>query len=163
MFKLNYFPIALNLENRKVLVVGGGKVAQRKVESLIFTKAKIKVVAPSTTVKLKSLSAQGEIKIYPRKLKNIDLRCLDLVIAATNDPEVNKKVSNWARRQKVFVNVVDRPALSSFISPAVLRKDKVTVAVYTNGKDPVLSRDLKNYLKEKWNDFLSYRDKLQNS
>ena len=69
-------------------------------------------------------------------------------------------MSLWARKRSILVNVVDDPDLSDFISPAVFRSHNALVTVYSDGKNPVLSRDLKNYLKEQWNDFIAYRDRL---
>jgi siroheme synthase-like protein len=157
---MNYFPIAVKLKNRLTIVIGAGAVAQRKIEKLIEAGALVKVIAPSATRKIEKLAKEGVVKWIKRNVETSDIRCATLVIAATNDSKVNRRVSQWARKLRIPVNVVDKPALSNFISPALLRRKQALVAVYTDGKDPVLSRDLKNYLKENWNDFVSYRNKL---
>jgi len=156
----SYYPIALKLENRHVLVVGGGIVAERKVKSLLASGALVKIVSPSITNGLQRLYSQRKISYIKRKYKSLDVATFKLVIAATNDNGINALVSKNAKRKAVLVNVVDNAKLSDFISPAVLRKNKAIIAVCTNGKDPVLSRDLKNFLKENWDDFLSYRNRL---
>ena len=157
---VSYYPMALNLKDKLVVVIGGGKVSEHKVKNLLSAKAKIKVVSPVITPGLKRLVSKGKVTWVSRLARSADLRSASLVIAATSSNLVNRSVSKWARKCGAWVNVVDDPALSDFISPAVFRVSKAVVAVNTNGKDPVLSRDLKNFLKEEWNVFLSYRDKL---
>ena len=155
-----YYPIAVKIINRLVLVAGGGKVAERKVDILSAFGADIKVVSPSLTPRLKRFAGSQKIKWLKRKVAASDLAGASIVIAATSDREVNKKVSGWAERRGIPVNVVDQAESSSFISPAVFRASKAVVAVYTEGKDPVLSRDMKNFIKENWDAFLSYRNRL---
>ena len=159
----NYYPVALNLEGKPAIVIGGGEVAQRKVKSLLKSGAKVKVVSPELTPDLLSLFKQRKIRLVLRKVRPGDLKAAHIIIAAKADQAVNKSISLWARRNKILVNVVDQPQLSGFISPAVLRRNKAIVAVYTDGLAPVLSRDLKNFLKEHWDDFLSYRRRLHKS
>ncbi len=157
---LDYFPIALGIKNRKTVIVGGGQVAQRKAISLLAAGAQVEVISPALTPKLRSLARSGKITWRAQPVNGKDIRGAFLVVAATDNHIVNKNVSRWAKHARILVNVVDAPVLSDFISPAVVRADKALVAVYTDGKDPVLSRDLKNYLEEKWDEFLSYRSRL---
>ncbi|MEE8360445.1 MAG: bifunctional precorrin-2 dehydrogenase/sirohydrochlorin ferrochelatase [Candidatus Omnitrophota bacterium] len=154
-----YYPIALNLKDKHALVVGGGKIAQRKVVSLRRAGALVRVVSPEITSTLKRFCEAGDIEWIERRVRPSDVKRADMIIAATNDPEINKKVSRLARQEGILINVVDDSHLSDFISPAVFRARSGIVAVYTDGKDPVLSRDLKNFLKEKWRDFLRYRSR----
>ena len=156
-----YYPIALKLKDKSVLVVGGGQVAERKVKTLLRFGARVRVVSPDLTAALRKLAKFRRIARRDRVVKPPDVEGVDLIIAATSDAVVNKKISAWAKKRGILVNVVDRTPLSSFISPAILRTPKAVVAVYTHGMDPVLSRDLKNFLKENWNVFLSYRNRLQ--
>ncbi|MDP8213082.1 MAG: bifunctional precorrin-2 dehydrogenase/sirohydrochlorin ferrochelatase [Candidatus Zapsychrus exili] len=158
--KLKYFPLAVNLKGKHALVVGGGKVAERKTLSLYQAGARVQVVAPNITVALKSLLDKGKIVWVKRVVNKGDVDGMHLVIAATNNKKVNESISRWAKNKLVWVNVVDKPALSDFISPAVFNNDQAIIAVYTDGKNPVLSRDVKNFLKDNWNEFLSYRNKL---
>lgn len=157
---MKYCPVAINLTDRKAIVVGGGKIAERKIEALLDAKAKIKVVSPVLTARLKHLSVQRRLAWVSRKVRQADIRGADIIISATNDAGINKRISRWAGARKILVNVVDNPGLSSFISTAFFRAPGAIISVYTDGKNPVLSRDLKNYLKEKRDDFLSYRRKL---
>jgi len=157
---MNYFPIALSLKNKQVIVAGAGAVSQRKILGLLETGALIKLIAPQASDVLTGLANRGSIRWLRRNVRCSDIKEAVLVIAATDKPALNKRISLWARRQGIAVNVVDKPILSDFISPAVLRRKKALVAVYTDAKDPLLSRDLKNYLKERWDDFLLYRNRL---
>jgi len=157
---LKYYPIALKLKNRTALVIGGGKVAERKIKTLLQFGARVRVVSPDLTAELRKLVKFRRIAWLESVVRVSDLKGADLIIAATSDVVVNKKISAWAKRRRILVNVVDGPGLSSFISPAILRIPRAIVAVYTHGLDPVLSRDLKNFLKENWDVFLSYRDRL---
>ncbi len=141
-------------------MVGGGKVAQRKAKTLLSAGAKITLIAPEATAGLRKLAKAGAIEWLERGLKKSDISEAILVIAATNDALLNQRISKWAREKRIAVNVVDKSVLSDFISPALLQKGKALIAVYTDAKNPVLSRDLKNYLGEKWDDFLLYRNRL---
>jgi precorrin-2 dehydrogenase/sirohydrochlorin ferrochelatase len=159
---LKYYPIYFSIKNKSALVVGAGTVAQRKIKQLLTCGAKVKIVSPSITPGLKKLHLRHKIKWVKRKAQSHDLKGVSLAIVATNDTFANKTVSKWAKKQNIPVNVVDNAKLSDFISPAFFNKGKAVVTVSTNAKDPALSRDLKNFLKEHWDDFLSYRHKLQN-
>ncbi len=149
------------MKGRTALVVGGGQVAERKVKTLLEFGARVRVISPELTGSLKKLSRSGRIAWVGRAMRPSDIKNADIVIAATSIASVNGAVSRRAKRAGIPVNVVDRPTLSSFISPAVFRAPKAVIAVYTHGIDPVLSRDLKNFIKDNWNMFLSYRDRLQ--
>jgi siroheme synthase-like protein len=157
---LRYYPIAVNLRKKPTLIIGGGKVAERKIGALRRAGAKVRVVSPTLTPLLRRLAKEKDIEWIRRRARAGDIKGTHIVVAATNDSSINRKVSRWAREKRVWINVVDKAALSDFISPAVFHADKGIVTVYTDGKDPVLSRDLKNFLKERWDDFLLYRNRL---
>ncbi|MFA5146821.1 MAG: bifunctional precorrin-2 dehydrogenase/sirohydrochlorin ferrochelatase [Candidatus Omnitrophota bacterium] len=157
------YPIAVKINDKKAIVAGGGKIATRKALSLISAGACVTVIAPETTERLRGLVKMGRIKWVRRLVKRQDVKSAYMVIAATSDKLVNREVSAWAREERMLVNAVDDPKWSNFVSPAVLKKKRAIVAVYTDGRDPVLSRDLKNFLKEHWDVFLSYRNRPQNS
>ncbi|MBU4376600.1 MAG: bifunctional precorrin-2 dehydrogenase/sirohydrochlorin ferrochelatase [Candidatus Omnitrophica bacterium] len=155
-----YYLIALKIKGESVLIAGGGKVAKRKAEILLKSGAKVKIVSPEITEGLRRIISLRKVRWIKRKIRPSDLAGAKVVIAATSDSSVNKKVSGWAEKRGILVNVVDRAELSSFISPAIFTAPKAIVAVYTEGRDPALSRDLKNFLKENWDAFLSYRHRL---
>ncbi len=157
---MKYFPIAVKLKGERVLVVGAGKVAERKIETLLAVGAEIYVVSPRATRRIKHLSSKGYIKWVKRSVERTDIRGAKLIVAATNNARVNKYISQWSHEFEIPINVVDKPVISNFISPAIVQFKNAIIAVYTNGRDPVLSRDLKNYLKEREDDFVSYRNRL---
>jgi len=156
-----YYPVAIKLKDKITVVVGGGKVAERKVDSLLEAGGRVCLISPDATPGLNQLYEAGRIKWLRKRFNPQDLDSADFVIASTSDPEVNKKIRAWAKKHKILVNVVDQASLSDFISPAILRSGKAIVTVYTDGKDPGFSRDLKNFIKENWDVFLSYRRRLQ--
>lgn len=157
---MEYYPIALKIKGRVVAIAGGGPVAERKALAVIKAGAYVRIVSPTLTEKLKRLAKKGEIEWVKHAVNKGDIEGSYLVIAATDKKDINNKISKWAQELGVLVNVVDRPMLSNFISKAFFKTGKAIVSVYTDGKDPVLSRDLKRFLKEHWDDFLSYRRKL---
>lgn len=155
-----YYPVALKIRGRKAVVIGGGEVAERKVAALMDAGAYLQVVSPDLTAKLKRLAVKGKICWKTRDVLYKDIRGAFIVIAATSDHKVNSRVSRWARSIRALVNVVDNQVLSNFISVALARKGNAIISVYTDGKDPALSRDLKNFLKDNWHEFISYRHRL---
>ena len=157
---MKYFPIAVKLNNKRILVVGAGRVALRKVAALLQAQADILVIAPKAIAPLKRIIKEGKVNWKKRSVRRSDINGVFFVVAATNDSSVNEKIHRWCKEKGVLINVVDETKMCDFITPAVLRFKKSLIAVYTDGKSPVLSRDLKNYLKEKWGDFLSYRNRL---
>jgi precorrin-2 dehydrogenase/sirohydrochlorin ferrochelatase len=154
-----YYPIAIKLKGRTAVIVGGGQVAERKAQTLLEFGARVRVISPKLTVGLQKLFRYRRITWTRRVVQSSDIKGADIVIAATSDVTVNKNLSKLAKGAGIQVNVVDNPALCSFISPAVFRAGGAVVAVYTHGRDPVLSRDIKNFLREQWDVFLSYRNR----
>ena len=139
-----FYPIFVNLSGRRVLVVGGGPVAQRKVEGLLQAGAQVTVVSPDVTDELRS----RPIDWKQREFADSDVEGMMLVISATDDVNVQKRVVEAARRCNVLVNTVDQPALCDFIVPAVARRDDVVGAISTSGQSPALAAVLRARLEE---------------
>jgi len=144
---MKYLPVFLRLEGRSCLVVGGGKVAARKVAMLLRAGAKISVVAPALCDELDKLRDSGRILYTGREFRDEDIDGRVLVIAATDNEAVNRQVSLVADSQRIPVNVVDTPELCSFIVPSVVDRSPVQVAVSTGGASPVLARLLRARLE----------------
>jgi siroheme synthase-like protein len=138
-----FFPVFIDLTNRLVLVVGGGLVAERKVEGLIEAGARVKLVSPEATAKL----AQSVAEWKQRAFEEADIDGAVLVISATDDPAVQQRVAQAARQRGVLVNTADQPALCDFIVPAVVRQDDVVAAISTSGKSPALAVTLRRKLE----------------
>ncbi len=140
-----YFPVFLRVRGAKALVVGGGSVALRKCRDLLAAGAVVSAVAPSFCRALRRISS---VQLSERRFRASDLRGAALVVAATGSAEVNERVAAEARRRGIPVNVVDRPELSTFIVPAVLRRGPIVVAVSTGGASPALARNLRDRISE---------------
>lgn len=135
----DYYPVFLNLRGRRVVVVGGGQVALRKVQGLLECGAVVTVVAPDAVPPLEELAQNGRIELVRREYQPGDLHGASLAIASTNRHEVNAQVSAEAAGKGIFVNVVDDPELCSFIMPSVLSRGDLMVAVSTGGRSPLLA------------------------
>ncbi len=140
---MDYFPIFMSLRGQPCLVVGGGVVAMRKARALVRSGAAVRVVAPVIDQGLKQLAEDSGGEVLQREFEAADLQNVRLVIAATDSEAVNELVSQAAQQLGLPVNVVDQPALSSFIMPAVVDRSPVVVAVSSAGRAPVLTRLLK--------------------
>lgn len=117
-----YYPLFLDLTQRCCLVVGGGTVAERKVQGLLEAGADVVVVSPTLTEALLAWAGDSLLTYLPRPFRDEDVRGCALVIAATGDVEVNAHVAKTARHFGIWVNVVDTPAVCDFIAPAVVRR-----------------------------------------
>ncbi|RMG47841.1 MAG: bifunctional precorrin-2 dehydrogenase/sirohydrochlorin ferrochelatase [Acidobacteria bacterium] len=140
---MRYYPVVLDLQNRPVLVVGGGPVAERKVISLLEAGARVRVVSPNLTARLRQMVDQGEIAHRPGRFRETDLDGVCLVIGATDDVEANARIARAAERRRLFCNIVDAPSLSSFIAPAVITRGDILIAISTSGQSPALAIRLK--------------------
>ena len=144
---MKYLPVFLKLEGRPCLVVGGGKVAARKVTMLLRAGAKVSLVAPALCDDLEKLRESGRILYTGREFRDDDIDGMVLVIAATDNESVNRQVSVVADSHRIPVNVVDTPKLCSFIVPSMVDRSPVQVAVSTGGASPVLARLLRARLE----------------
>lgn len=144
---MQYFPVFFDLNGKRCLVVGGGDVAARKVSLLVRAGAEVQVVSPALCESLQARLAKGEIRHEARHFEPADLESCVLIVAATDDQAVNKQVSELAHARCIPVNVVDQPALCSFIVPSIIDRSPVQVAVSTGGASPVLARLLRARLE----------------
>jgi len=141
---MNYLPIFADVRNKLCLVVGGGEVAKRKAGVLLEAGAKVRVVAPQID---SALAAQKNVEAIVARFDAKHLDGVTLVIAATDDREVNKQVSKLAQARNIPVNVVDDPELCSFIMPAILDRSPLMVAFSSGGASPVLTRMMRGKLE----------------
>ncbi|MDK2986028.1 MAG: precorrin-2 dehydrogenase [Clostridia bacterium] len=141
------FPIYLSLKNKDCLVVGGGKVAQRKVQSLIAAEASVRVISPKITSDLLKLVHEGKIFWKQKKFHAEDLENPFIVISATDDENVNKEVATLCMEKNIPVNVVDDPPKCTFHIPAVVRRGDFALAISTAGKSPMLAGKLRRQLE----------------
>ncbi len=140
---MRLYPIFLKLENVSCCVIGGGAVALRKVKSLLKSRARITVVSPELCLRLKLLKKKKLFKHRKNKYQKKFLRGSFLVIAATNDERVNKKVAADAQTMNLLVNVVDSPQECNFYVPALLHKNGMSMAISTQGAFPGMTGKIK--------------------
>jgi len=145
-----YYPIFLNIVGFPCLVVGGGDVAERKVEALRASGAVVKLISPALTPLLQSLALNGEINWFPRAFQRGDTVGSQLVISATNHEEVNRQVYEECNSAGILVNVVDDPAKCSFLVPAVVRRGDLCIAVSTGGASPLAARKIREELEDRY-------------
>jgi precorrin-2 dehydrogenase/sirohydrochlorin ferrochelatase len=143
---VNYYPVFLDLEGRRVLVVGGGRVAEGKVQGLLAAHADITVVAPSITGSLGELASSGRIHFVARSYAAQDLDRHRICFVATDDGAINAQVAADCRARGVWVNAADDPTNCDFILPAVVREGPVVVAASTGGASPAMARRLREDL-----------------
>jgi precorrin-2 dehydrogenase/sirohydrochlorin ferrochelatase len=141
----SYYAAFLNLQGRRVVVVGGGKVAERKILALQKVGAHITVISPEITKRIAREQLRGNLKHIPRQYRKGDAKNTFLVIAATDSEEINKQVSEEA---PCLVNVVDTPFLCNFIVPSVVKRGFLTIAISTGGISPALSKSIRKELEK---------------
>jgi len=138
--KKAYYPVNLDLEGRRCLVVGGGVVAERKVRTLLSFGADILVVSPKLTPRLAGLVKAKKVAYTKRGYQKNDLKGMFVAIAATDVMAVNTLVARHAEARNMLVNVVDVPKLCNFIVPSVIRKGPLTISISTGGQSPMFAQ-----------------------
>jgi precorrin-2 dehydrogenase / sirohydrochlorin ferrochelatase len=160
---IQYYPIFLDISKKPCLVVGGGKVAERKVRTLITFKAVVILVSPKTTRAISRLYQKGAIEVIEREYMEDDLMGIALVFAATGNEEINARIKADAEKRNIPVNVVDNPKLCDFIVPSIIKKGPVTIAISTSGTLPSLSKKLRQLISRQiTGDYVRYAYKLGN-
>ena len=143
---MGLYPVLVELAGRPCVVVGGGAVAEAKVEGLLAVGARVTVISPTLTPGLAAAAAAGRVQHELRDYRDGDLRAVALAIAATDSPDTNAAVAREGRRRGVWVNAADDPANCDFILPAVLRRGGLVVAVSTGGASPALAAAVRDEL-----------------
>lgn len=144
---MEFLPIFYNINNKACLVVGGGDVAERKVMLLLQAGARVSVVAPAISSALIELAARGDIDHRAEPFQSEHLRDQVLVIAATDDQALNRRVSEDCQQLRIPVNVVDNPELCTAIMPSIIDRSPLLIAISSGGKSPVLARLLRAQLE----------------
>jgi precorrin-2 dehydrogenase/sirohydrochlorin ferrochelatase len=156
------YPIFAIIEDKPCLVVGGGAVGERKVADLMAAGARVTVVSPALTPELAALAERGEIRYLPEDFTEAQVEGMALVMAATDDPDVNARVSAAAQARAIWVNVADEPQHCTFIVPAQVRRGELTVAISTGGASPALASQLRQELQQHFGpEYGPYLDLLQ--
>jgi precorrin-2 dehydrogenase/sirohydrochlorin ferrochelatase len=140
---MKYYPVYLDLKDRRVLVVGGGPIAEGKIGQLLEAGARVRVVSPELTPELDELARRGAIEHRSSRFAGDDLIDIVLVIGATNDQAVNEEVARLATERGLLCNVVDQPGLCNFITPALITRGDLQISVSTGGGSPSLTQRVK--------------------
>jgi len=145
-----YYPAYIDIKGKRCLVVGGGKVAERKVKLLLKCDAMVSVVSPELISRLKELNSKGKIKFFKGEFKEKYLKDMFLVIGATDNSEVNLKIYKAASKKNILVNIVDSPEICNFIVPSIVERGDLIIAISTGGKSPALSKKLRKELEYRY-------------
>ncbi|MBI5598421.1 MAG: bifunctional precorrin-2 dehydrogenase/sirohydrochlorin ferrochelatase [Deltaproteobacteria bacterium] len=143
-----FYPIFLDIKDRPCVVIGGGKVAERKALSLLSAGARVTVISPRITRGLKSLVRVKKIRYIPRGYITGDLEGQWLAISAAGSKEVNRAIRAEVRRLKILLNVADNPDLCNFIVPSLVERGSLKIAVSTSGKSPYMSKTIRQLLEK---------------
>ena len=144
---MKFYPINLNIENKKCYVVGGGKIALEKILGLLEANAQVEVIAPKVCAEVEELFAQGKINLIRAEYSTEKILDGVILIAATNDFELNRKILADGRAKNFLVNIVD-DLVSDFTVPARIRRGEFLLAISTGGKSPGFSRFVRQMLEK---------------
>ena len=141
-----YYPVFIDVRARTCVVVGGGNIGEEKVSKLLDCGAKVLVISPEVTERVRNLVDDDNVTWTQRGYRPGDLKGAFIAIAATDDSKVNERIAAEAEERNVLLNVVDVTHLCTFIAPSVVRKGDVTIAVSTGGTSPALARKFREEL-----------------
>lgn len=149
---MKYYPINLDINNRECLVVGAGGVGTRKVKTLIDCGAHVTVVSPDVSNDIRALETQGRVTVNARPYRTRDLDGKFLVIGATGDEAVNRKISEDAGNINLLCNIADVPDACNFILPSIVERGDLAIAISTSGKSPAFAKKLRKHLENEFGD-----------
>lgn len=144
---MKYYPVFLNLKGVKAVIVGGGRVAERKAAALLKAGALVKIVSPAITKTLEKHKKHGLVTHIKREYRRSDLRDAFIVIAATSSRQTNSIVETDAKDSPRLINVVDMPSMGNFIVPSIVKRGHLTIAISTEGRSPALSKAIRKELE----------------
>lgn len=147
---MRYYPINLDLRDKKVLVIGAGSVALQKVEGLLLAGAQVRLVAKEASAAIRELFHQHKISLELKAYQAEDLKGAFLVFAATNDSEINRLIHQDALNQKILFNAVDQASECDFTIPARVHRGDLLIAISSGGRAPFLSKLLRKYFEKKF-------------
>ena len=147
---MRYYPVNLDILNRKCLVVGGGSVGTRKVITLLDCGAIVTVVSPVASEKLLELADNSVITLKKRPYQTSDLDGTFLVIGATDDEELNRQISGDAEKLNMLCNIADRPEVCNFILPSIVNRGDLVISISTSGKSPAFAKKLRKELEKQF-------------
>ena len=150
MLEAAYYPMFVSLSQRVCLVVGGGNVGERKIRSLLFHGASIRLVSRDLTEWLHMRHREGNLDWVGATYDELFLRDADLVFAATSDEDLNRRIAADARKHKIWCNMATDPQLGTFIVPSIVRRGPLTIAISTTGQSPAVAKLIREKLEEQF-------------
>ncbi|BBO76544.1 precorrin-2 dehydrogenase [Desulfosarcina widdelii] len=147
---MRYYPVNLDIQGRPCLVVGGGRVGARKVDTLLKCGAIVTVVSPEAASNLAQLAEEGRIFLERREYRSSDVKGQFLVIGATDDEHLNRQIHADAERLNLLCNIADRPEICNFILPAIVRRGDFMMAISTAGKSPAFAKHMRRRLESQF-------------
>lgn len=144
---MNYLPLFIDLQNRPCLLAGGGDIARRKLELLLRAGARVTLVAPKIADATRELAEAHDVVIHQRPFEAADVAGCYLIVAATDNAEVNRQIFDAGNAARVLVNSVDQPELSSAIFPALVDRSPIQIAISTGGASPTLARLVRSWIE----------------
>ena len=144
-----YFPLFVDLTKKSIIVIGAGKIAARRVKSLLPFVGDMKVIAPEVSSEITEMAASsgGALVIEQRPFESSDLDGADMVLAVTNDKELNTRIGTLCNEKKILVNVSHEKELCDFYFPGVVQKDNVVIGITASGKDHSKARNVTEQIR----------------
>ena len=140
------------MEKRRCVVIGGGEVGTRKTETLVSAGAKVTVISPKVSERIRTMGLDGSVEVFQREYKKGDLEGFVFCFAATHSPELNKRIWIEASERGILCNIADKSAPSDFIVPSVVERGDLTIAVSTGGNSPALAKKIRKDLESMFDD-----------
>ena len=145
---MRYYPVFLDIQDKDVVVVGGGEVARQKLGGLVDAGAKVTVISPELTPEVQNFVDNGQITHFDREYQDGDMDGYFLAFVATDDGEINKVVAGEARSKHIWINAVDDIPYCDFIMPAIVRQGDLVLAISTSGSSPAMARKVREDIQE---------------
>ena len=142
-----YFPLFLNLEGKKILIIGGGKIAGDKLDHLLDFTTDITIISPLVSIYITKMIKEHSLTYIEREYKAGDIDGFDIVIGATDDKELQEAISRECKSKDILCNIVDRKELCDFIFPSYIKKGDLTIAISTSGASPAVAKHLRMFLE----------------
>lgn len=164
---MKYFPTFINLNNKKVLVIGAGYIAGKKLERLLDFTKNITVIAPEVSDKVKKLVDENRLTLQKREIQKKDVKDFSIVVVAVDDISVQKEIYEECQKYNILCNSVDSVEYCDFIFPSYIKKDSLTIAISTSGSSPSVAKYLKvaieNLIPDSIESFLDEMKKIRST
>jgi len=145
---MSFFPLYLNLQNRKIVLIGGGKIALKKLKKLVDFTLDITVISKEVSNEFLEFATKYNIPIYKKAYQKSDIDGYDIVVVATNTQDLHKQIYQESRSSRVLVNSIDNIKYCDFIFPSYIKKGDLTISISTSGASPAMTKRLRIYIEK---------------